>query len=157
MTALPVQSKEKLDAMLAGYVHHGRIVKMSERQKQGGEPFWLITVRMKRWIEKEVWTGTEGRIGGEYKTGEWTFVSWHPIQNAAPDRILHFDLTGNVWHDREEIGEAEVDWTTKLKPVKAAVAAVKQWLFKPFLAEGEPKAAVYVLSVDFKMKDTERK
>ena len=40
---------------------------------------------------------------------------------------------------------------------KAAAAAVKQWLFKPFLVEGKPKAAVYVMAVDFKMKGTERK
>jgi TonB family protein len=40
---------------------------------------------------------------------------------------------------------------------KAAAAAVKQWLFKPFLVEGKSKAAVYVMTVDFKMKGTERK
>ena len=40
---------------------------------------------------------------------------------------------------------------------KAAVAAVKQWLFKPLLVEGKPEGAVYVMAVDFKMKDTERK
>ncbi|MGA2362974.1 MAG: energy transducer TonB [Candidatus Aminicenantales bacterium] len=40
---------------------------------------------------------------------------------------------------------------------KAAVAAVKQWLFKPLLVEGKPKAAVYAMAIDFKMKDTERK
>jgi TonB family protein len=40
---------------------------------------------------------------------------------------------------------------------KAAVAAVKQWLFKPLLVEGKRKAAVYVMTVDFNMKDTERK
>jgi len=120
MTTLPVQSKEKLERMRADYACHGRIVKISERQKKDGEPFWLVTVRMKRWIEKEVWTGVTGEIKGEYQTGEWTFVSWHPIPNAAPDRILHFDLTGNAWQDHEEIGAAEVDWTTRLKPVKAA-------------------------------------
>jgi len=40
---------------------------------------------------------------------------------------------------------------------KAAVAAVKQWLFKPLLANGKPEGAVYFMTVDFKMKDTERK
>jgi TonB family protein len=40
---------------------------------------------------------------------------------------------------------------------KAAVAAVEQWLFKPRVVEGKPKAAVYVITVDFKMKDTERR
>jgi len=40
---------------------------------------------------------------------------------------------------------------------KAAVAAVKQWLFKPLLVEGKPKAAVYAMAIDFKMKVTERK
>ncbi|MBE3044396.1 energy transducer TonB, partial [Candidatus Bathyarchaeota archaeon] len=40
---------------------------------------------------------------------------------------------------------------------KAAATAVKQWLFKPSLVAGKPKAAVYVMTIDFKMKDTERK
>lgn len=36
---------------------------------------------------------------------------------------------------------------------KAAVAAVKQWLFKPVVVAGKSKAAVYELTVDFKMKE----
>jgi TonB family protein len=40
---------------------------------------------------------------------------------------------------------------------KAAVVAVRQWLFKPFMVAGKAKAVVYAMTVDFKKKDAERK
>lgn len=111
---LPTQSRERLENLKFEHNECGRILKVEQLKKHDGRPFWLVTVKMVRYIENEMETKKVG--------GTWTFVSWNEIKNAVPDRLIYFDLTGAIWDKYEEMVQAEVDWTTKLKPIAAEPA-----------------------------------
>jgi hypothetical protein len=111
--SLPVQTKDELDDLYYNHEETGRILKIKQLSTRDGRPFWLFTVRMKRYFDIE----KNFRIESEERRGTWTFVSWKKIENAEADRRIFFDLTGNKWKDYEEIADVDIDWTTKFKPL----------------------------------------
>lgn len=104
--------------------------------------------------------GIVGVLPGETKGGQPETV--RTIAPEYPESCRSKGIEGSVGL---EVSVDAAGRPTDIKIVKsahpdlekAAAAAVKQWLFKPSLVAGKPKAAVYVMTIDFKMKDTERK
>lgn len=117
---LPVQTEDELIEIAREYSERGRILKVQQLATRDKRPFWLLTIRMTRFLEVE----KDFSVELEETKGVWTFVSWREIINAEPDRIIYFDLAGRVWRDCEEIAGAAINWTTKLKPLEPEPAGV---------------------------------
>ena len=111
---LPTQTEDELNETAREYSERGRILKVRQLATRDKRPFWLLTIRMTRFLE----VVKDFSVELEETKGVWTFVSWREIINAEPDRIIYFDLAGRVWRDCEEIASASIDWTTKLKPLE---------------------------------------
>jgi len=40
---------------------------------------------------------------------------------------------------------------------QAAIDAVKQWVYEPLIIDGQPKGVIFTVTIDFKLREEEKK